>query len=92
MDAQPLLSLRLSVDYPGKPGRFARPFARHRQAGNSWTGRAKRLRQEHAGAGHLEASLSEARPGSGFDSLQWPRPDGFAASGKFDLFAAKKLG
>ena len=78
MDAQPLLSLRLSVDYPGKPGVLRDLSLEIGRQRNPWAGRAEWLRQEHAGAGDPETSLFEARPSRGFDSLQWPRPDGLS--------------
>ena len=91
MDAQPLLSLRLSVDYPGKLGvlrNLSLDIASREilgLVGTEW------LREEHARVGHPETASSEKRPRRGLDSLQWPRPDGVAANEKFDLCVARKL-
>ncbi len=76
MDAQPLLSLRISVDYPGKPG-VLRDLALDmgRQEILGLVGQSGCGKSTLALAILKLLYLKRAR-GARFDSLQWPRPDG----------------
>ena len=77
MDAQPLLSLRLSVDYPGKPGvlrDLSLDIGRQEilgLVGQSGCGKST------LALAILKLLYLKRAHGSRFDSLQRPRPDGF---------------